>query len=933
MKFKALFVFFLCISMHYLHAAEISVSPIYTVSEIAFNGPSQTQNDANLDFWVIFTHESGSPSIKIWGFFDGDGAGNNTGNVFKVRFCPTKSGKWTITDTYSNNATLNNQKEGDYVTGEASTNHGFWEVDKANGGGRWYKRNDGSHQFIAGNTMYSVLKYRDLTGIISDMNGNADYYKKLRFMIDGEEGYLGGPDPATTFPNVSFYNSKADYAVTTALGKDMVADLILYKALYKTHGEAYVKYLAARYGSYPNVWFCLANEWDIKDSISPTRAAAMGQQLRKYIPYGNPLSIHPNNGTGWNTALNTTPAWNDHKISQQKTKMLDVAADYATINYARIPTGIPYFNDENGYEGAGDGYSGDDVVEGIVGSFAGGGYGSTAYKPAKAQGQYSRGNFNAVEHTASSKLKWFQDAIDAHIDFWKLEPVTLANSIFTNTSTPFRALQEVGNQYIIVSKSAKTMTANLPAGTWSLKQIDIINKTITTVNNISGNYSFSSPSSRACINYFRLAVSSPSPVILSPMAGNLFTPGKAYTATGSGENLSWNVSVVNGSVIASGTGSSINFTVPSDTPNNAQIKVQLTGGTNSNEVVSQNYTVVDDAPVINSPSAQNIVVNTPFSIQLTAAGNGNPFVWSSGVLPSGITLSSGGLLQGSFSSSGSKSISVSVADLDGDMDTKNLTIEVLDAVPSYCEANGQVVIEAENYYSKNMNGDQVGWTGGTAFTGFSGSGYMETVNAGLPNAAGWTEAADLSYNITFSTIGNYYLWALVYAPDGASNSANVGMDGNQVGTTSIGGGTSWSWQKHATTFNVNANGLKTINIRRREDGYAIDKILLTNDASLTPTGNQQAQNSMCGTNVTTNNTMVSKKKSFNIWANRIYITNLTEASNLQLVSLDGRVILNKIVKSSDFEINTTGIASGYYILAIHNEEKTVREKIHILSAN
>jgi hypothetical protein len=73
-----------------------------------------------------------------------------SGGAFKVRFCPTRPGRWTIVETSSNRAELQGQREGETVVAAASGLHGFWEVDQDSPGRRWYRRSDGSHQYILG---------------------------------------------------------------------------------------------------------------------------------------------------------------------------------------------------------------------------------------------------------------------------------------------------------------------------------------------------------------------------------------------------------------------------------------------------------------------------------------------------------------------------------------------------------------------------------------------------------------------------------------------------------------------------------------------------------------------------------------------------------------------------------------------------------------
>ena len=49
---------------------------------------------------ATFTSPSGN-QVSWWGFYDGDGAGGQTGNVWKIRFMPDELGAWTFSWTFS----------------------------------------------------------------------------------------------------------------------------------------------------------------------------------------------------------------------------------------------------------------------------------------------------------------------------------------------------------------------------------------------------------------------------------------------------------------------------------------------------------------------------------------------------------------------------------------------------------------------------------------------------------------------------------------------------------------------------------------------------------------------------------------------------------------------------------------------------------------
>ena len=274
-------------------AEELERGGVYSVLELSFRGPRQGPTDAparDIDFWVLFQHESSTAQCKVHGFWDGDGRGGSSGGVFKVRFCPTRAGRWNLVDVHSNARELARQKEGNYITATPSEHHGFWVADPGSAGQRWYMRSDGSHQYIFGNTHYSFLsgyqKGNKPSGndIAADVAGNAKYFKKLRFTLYGdhyphptEKPFFDDSGHPTDWgdyshrPNPKWFHERVDVAVRTAYDHDLIADLILAgpgkeasrSSLRARHNDGdptpFLKYVAARHGSYPNVWICLFN--------------------------------------------------------------------------------------------------------------------------------------------------------------------------------------------------------------------------------------------------------------------------------------------------------------------------------------------------------------------------------------------------------------------------------------------------------------------------------------------------------------------------------------------------------------------------------------------------------------------------------------------------------------------------------------------------
>jgi hypothetical protein len=519
-------------------AAEAGTGEVYSVIELAFTGPSFGPASAparDVEFWVRFRHESGAPEYKVHGFWDGDGAGGASGNVFKVRFCPTKAGRWTLLEVHSNRSELLNEKEGDYVTATSSTRKGFWVKDAASPGQRWYRRSDGSRAYVFGNTHYSFLSERRDTGptgstIAADVNANAGYFNKLRFSVMGDryvhptdKPFLDGSGNPTDNgdhshrPNPKWWRNRVDVAVRTAFTKDLIADVILAgpdtvdaRATLRASANGgdsrpYLRYVAARYGAYPNVWLCLCNEYDIKvPTYSNAQVQTFGQNLRGYLPYPTPVSIHAA-PSDWDPGLNTSPAWNDHYILQAKIKDLSDAADNMKAGHPSAGGDKPGINDELGYQGAGDGFSEGDIIEGHLGAFLGGGYGTTGEKYGSKLGQYFWGDFDASAHTAADNLLWIRQKIDANVAFWKMAPIAPTSSIFSNTDAGYRALQWPDNEYVLGTDAARAgVAASLPSGTWQVKRFDAMAKTETLLSaGATGSFRFDAPSSRAVFFHFK----------------------------------------------------------------------------------------------------------------------------------------------------------------------------------------------------------------------------------------------------------------------------------------------------------------------------------------------------------------------------------------------------------------------------------------------
>ena len=140
-------------------------------------------------------------------------------------------------------------------------------------------------------------------------------------------------------PTRGWFHQRVDRAVQIALEHDLIADLILAgpdtadsRTTLKARRNAddatpYLRYIAARYGSFPNVWLCLCNEYDIKSpNYTQAEIARLGVTIRQFLPYPTPLSVHDGSKIGWSGRFDTLPAWADHQIIRRRLRWIRPAS-------------------------------------------------------------------------------------------------------------------------------------------------------------------------------------------------------------------------------------------------------------------------------------------------------------------------------------------------------------------------------------------------------------------------------------------------------------------------------------------------------------------------------------------------------------------------------------------------------------------------------
>jgi hypothetical protein len=157
------------------------------------------------------------------------------------------------------------------------------------------------------------------------------------------------------------------------------------------------------------------------------------------------------------------------------------------------------------------------------------------------------------------------------------------------------------------------------------------------------------------------------------------------------------------------------------------------------------------------------------------------------------------------------------------------------------ESGGQVVIEAEHPHLNTPRSNHT-WTQ-VANASASGGQLMrvDPNNNSNINANFVGTSPELRYDVTFQTTGTYYVWLRGSGATQDDDSAHVGIDNTGPATSDrISTFTSSLGWSRATidgpvaTINVTSTGLHRISLYMREDGFSVDKLILTTNNNFTP---------------------------------------------------------------------------------------------------
>jgi uncharacterized protein DUF5060/uncharacterized protein DUF5605/uncharacterized protein DUF4038 len=322
----------------------------WDVFEITLHGPSDGNPFLDVKLSADFT--SGSQSIHVPGFYDGEGN-------YRIRFMPAAQGTWHY-QTRSNRPELA-EKTGDFVcTAPADGVHGPARVQNT----FHFAYADGTPFIPIGTTCYGWIFAPQPLEDETLKTLKSSPFNKVRMCILPTP-YTAGKDDPIFFPferkkDGSFdltrfdpkYFQHVDECVSRLRDMGIEADVILFHPYNSNHldfdrmdaasDDRYARYVVARLAADRNVWWSMANEYDLIRAKRDSDWDRLFQIVQHDDPFDHLRSIHFSQ-----RMYDPDKPWITHMSVQNGSAV----ADFGRADLYRDVCAKPVVYDEVCYEG------------------------------------------------------------------------------------------------------------------------------------------------------------------------------------------------------------------------------------------------------------------------------------------------------------------------------------------------------------------------------------------------------------------------------------------------------------------------------------------------------------------------------------------------------------------------------------------------------
>jgi len=266
--------------------------------EITLQGPSHGNPFTDVELSAVFS--AAGQTLVVPGFYDGDG-------VYRIRLLVPEPGEWSLT-TSSNAPSLDGVVARFSAVPAANGSRGVVRIANT----FHFAYDDGTPYRPIGTTSYAwthqspALEEQTLQTLAAGPFNKmrmAVFPKSYLFNENEPEHYPFEGSLAEGFdydrPNPRFYGH-LEHRIEQLAGLGIEADLILFHAYdrwgFSTMGprqdDRYLKYVVARLASHRNIWWSLANEYDLLFRKTTEDWERFASIVQANDPNGHLLSIH-----------------------------------------------------------------------------------------------------------------------------------------------------------------------------------------------------------------------------------------------------------------------------------------------------------------------------------------------------------------------------------------------------------------------------------------------------------------------------------------------------------------------------------------------------------------------------------------------------------------------------------------------------------------
>ena len=273
---------------------------LWDIFEISMEGTKEGNPFLEVEVKATFMKED--QSIEVLGFYDGNG-------TYKIRFMPRSVGRWSYET--SSNCEMLHGITGTFECVEAKgKNHGPVRVKDT----YHFEYEDGTPHYSFGTTCYAWTHQGDALEEKTLETLRSAPFNKIRMCVFPKHYIFNENEPIyypfegskedgwdfTRFEPEFFRHFEKRVGQLRELGIE--ADIILFHPYDEGHwgfdqmemevNLRYLKYLFARLSAYRNVWWSMANEYDLMKKLSMEDWNTLIESVAKEDPYGHLISIH-----------------------------------------------------------------------------------------------------------------------------------------------------------------------------------------------------------------------------------------------------------------------------------------------------------------------------------------------------------------------------------------------------------------------------------------------------------------------------------------------------------------------------------------------------------------------------------------------------------------------------------------------------------------